>query len=66
MKAYLISDSNGGNLEKEIYEEIRKEIQEKWKSSDLFDGITGHIDENIAKLYESETSCIINESLDKK
>jgi len=41
--------------------EERDKIIEQWEKLGILDGLEGNIDENTGKLFESETSHIINE-----
>lgn len=38
----------------------KKTIQERWDKLGFLDGLQGHIKDDIAKLYESETKHIID------
>ena len=38
-------------------------LYKRWESSGFLDGLNGHVKNNIAQLYESQASCIIDESL---
>lgn len=39
-----------------------KKIVKKWGNSGLLSGISSHLQENIAQLYENQASCLINEN----
>ncbi len=40
----------------------REEALKKWENSGLLDGLKGHVKDNIAQLYESQASVILNKS----
>lgn len=40
--------------------EIKKETTNRWKESGLLDGLTGGVPDNLAEMFESKTSYIIN------
>lgn len=44
----------------------REEIIKKWKESGVLDGIKGPINDDIAKLYESQATVLITEKDDKE
>jgi hypothetical protein len=41
---------------------IRLETQSKWDSLGFFEGLKGHVKENIAQLYENQASTLLSES----
>lgn len=63
MREFLAS-GNVGNIEFNHQKKIREEINKRWDSLGLTDGLTGHIKENIATLYENEAKHILFEATD--
>lgn len=45
---------------KKWHKKKKKTIQERWDKLGFLDGLQGHIKDDIAKLYESETKHIID------
>jgi hypothetical protein len=41
---------------------IRQEAIDKWNQLGFLDGLRGHVRENIAQLYESQASQLLNEN----
>jgi hypothetical protein len=41
--------------------ELKEKTTKRWKESGLLDGLTGGVPDNLAKMFESKTSYIINE-----
>jgi hypothetical protein len=46
--------------------EQREATVERWSRLGLLDGLVGQSNENIARLFESQTSYIINEDINNK
>jgi hypothetical protein len=42
--------------------DVRKKVQEKWDSTGFLVGLTGHIKENMAQLYENQAGSLLTES----
>lgn len=63
MREFLAS-GNVGNIEFNHQKKIREEIQKRWDSLGLTEGLTGHIKENISTLYENEAKHILFEATD--
>lgn len=63
MREFLAS-GNVGNIEYNHQKKIREEIQKRWDSLGLTEGLTGHIKENISTLYENEAKHILFEATD--
>lgn len=63
MREFLAS-GNVGNIEFNQQKRIREEIQKRWDSLGLTDGLQGHIKENISTLYENEAKHILYEATD--
>ena len=51
-----------GNIELNEQKVIRKQIQERWDSMGLTEGLNGYIKENIATLYENEAKHLLHEA----
>lgn len=63
MKEFLAS-GNVGNIEFNQNKKIREEIQQRWDALGLTEGLTGHVKENIATLYENQAKHILYEATD--
>ncbi len=63
MREFLASGSVG-NIEYNHQKKIREEIQRRWDSLGLTEGLTGHIKENISTLYENQAKHILYEATD--
>lgn len=63
MREFLAS-GNVGNIEFNQNKKIREEIQQRWDALGLTEGLTGHVKENIATLYENQAKHILYESTD--
>lgn len=63
MREFLAS-GNVGNIEFNHQKKIREEIQKRWDSLGLTEGLTGHIKENISTLYENQAKHILFEATD--
>jgi hypothetical protein len=58
----LLSTGQVGNIGLNHMKEIRKQTQSKWKSLGFLEGLKGHVQENVAQLFENQASLLINES----
>lgn len=63
MREFLAS-GNVGNIEFNHQKKIREEIQRRWDSLGLTEGLEGHIKENISTLYENQAKHILFEATD--
>lgn len=64
MKDGLLSSGEVGNIGLNQLKEQRQLISEKWGKLGLLEGLSGHMRDNIAQLYENQASYMINESTD--
>ena len=63
MKEFLAS-GNVGNIEYNQQKKLREEIQKRWDALGLTEGLSGHIKENIATMYENQAKHILFEATD--
>lgn len=63
MKQFLASGAVG-SIELNHQRKLREEIVKRWDGLGLTEGLTGHIKENIATLYENQAKYILKESTD--
>lgn len=61
MKEFLTS-GQVGNIELNAQKKIRQDILERWERLGFVEGLTGHLKENIATLYENEAKHLISEA----
>ena len=55
-----------GNIELNEQKRIRKEINERWDSLGMTDGLRGVIKENVATLFENEAKALLSEATDSQ
>lgn len=60
--SHLLASGRVGNTGLDYMKQIRRMTFEKWNSLGFLDGLQGHVQENIAQLYENEASHLLNES----
>jgi hypothetical protein len=60
----LLTSAKVGNIGLDHMKEIRKQTFEKWNSLGFLDGLKGHVQENIAQLFENQASILLKESTD--
>lgn len=51
-----------GNIEIEAQKRIREDVQNRWKSLGLVEGLEGHLQETVATLYENQAKHLIYEA----
>lgn len=61
---YLLSSGEVGKTAYNQREEQMKTIAESWGNLGFLDGLTGHVRDNIAQLYENQAAWMLNESTD--
>ncbi len=55
----LLNSGQIGNIGLEHMKKIRQQTQEKWGGLGFLDGLSGHVKENIAQLYECCASSLL-------
>jgi hypothetical protein len=60
--SHLLTSGMVGNIGMNHMKAIRLETQSKWDSLGFFEGLKGHVKENIAQLYENQASTLLSES----
>lgn len=60
----LLTSGQVGNIGLNHMKQIRKQTFEKWNSLGFLDGLKGHVQENIAQLFENQASTLLTESTD--
>lgn len=63
MREFLTS-GQVGNIELNEQKRIRKEINERWDSLGMTDGLRGVVKENVATLFENEAKALLQEATD--
>ena len=63
MREFLTS-GQVGNIELNEQKRMRKEINERWDSLGMTDGLRGVVKENIATLFENEAKALLSEATD--
>jgi hypothetical protein len=58
----LLKSGEVGKIGLEYMKKIREHTVSKWDSLGFLKGLSGHVKENIAQLYESQASSLLNES----
>lgn len=58
----LLTSGVVGSIELEAQKKIREDIQKRWESIGLLEGLEGHMRETIATLYESQAKHLIYEA----
>jgi hypothetical protein len=60
----ILKSGEVGNISLNRLKEDRKMISEKWGGLGLLDGLSGHVRDNVAQLFENQAAYMINESTD--
>lgn len=58
----LLTSGAVGNIELNAQKKIREDIQKRWQSLHLVDGLQGHIMETVSTLYENQAKHLIYEA----
>ena len=58
----LLTSGAVGNIELNAQKKIREDVQKRWCNLGLVNGLSGHIKENIATLYENQAKHLIYEA----
>ena len=58
----LLTSGAVGSIELNAQKKIREDIQNRWKKLGLVEGLSGHIQENVATLYENQAKHLIYEA----
>ena len=64
MSNNLLTSGQVGNIGLNHMKKIRKDTFDKWNSLGFLDGLKGHVQENIAQLFENQASTLLTESTD--
>ena len=60
--SHLLNSGQVGNIGLNHMKQIRNQTQAKWKSLGFLDGLKGHVQENVAQLFENQASSLLTES----
>jgi hypothetical protein len=64
--SHLLESGEVGRIGQEHMKKIREDVAKKWENFGFLDGLSGHVKENIAKLYESQASSLLNETREEE
>ena len=62
--SHLLNSGQVGNIGLNHMKQIRNQTQAKWKSLGFLEGLKGHVQENIAQLFENQASSLLTEATD--
>jgi len=60
--SYLLKSGKVGTIGMEQLSLIREEATKRWDSLNFLDGLSGHLKENIASLYENQANLLLREA----
>src|SRR5574344_533950 len=58
----LLTSGAVGNIEVNAHKKIREDIQKRWDALGLTEGLSGHVKETVATLYENQAKHLIYEA----
>jgi hypothetical protein len=59
---HLLESGEVGKIGMEHMKKLREQTVKKWEDAGFLEGLNGHVKDNIAQLYESQASSLLNES----
>ncbi len=62
--SHLLNSGQVGNIGLNHMKQIRNQTQAKWKSLGFLEGLKGHVQENVAQLFENQASSLLTEATD--